>query len=205
MARNATALLSLNMTDLLPSTVWNAAAATVAATAPSLTGDSGAAQTVYTWLGLLAGPYETGDSAVKDNWQLLVERLGMSELVIFVLGTLFVHSAVFWGWNGFLYHCYRNNWFAEYKIQGATLPSGQLYLDCLHHCFVNHFVVGPLTLYFGFPFLKATGMVVTGPIPPPVIFIRDIVVCVLVNDTLFYWGHLLLHHKSIYKVRTPTG
>ena len=145
--------------------------------------------------------YQSGGVEIKDGWQLYAESLNMSDILIFIIGTSVIHSAIFWGFNGLLYLCYQNNWFAECKIQGATLPSGQLYRDCLYHCFVNHCIVGPLTLYFGFPFLKATGMSTMGPVPPPFIFIRDIVLTVLVNDTLFYWGHVLLHHKSIYKVR----
>jgi hypothetical protein len=145
--------------------------------------------------------YQSRGIGAKDSWQRLMEWIGLPEIVIFTLGTMLIHSAIFWGFNAFLSHCYRNKWFEKYKIQGATLPNGELYRDCLYHCFVNHFLIAPLTLYFGFPFMKATGMIVTGPIPPPIIFIRDIIISVIVNDTLFYWGHLLLHHKSIYKVR----
>lgn len=67
------------------------------------------------------------------------------------------------------------------------------------HCMINHFCVAPFTLYFGFPLLKACGMDFTSPIPDWTIFVRDFLVGILVNDTLFYWGHRLLHHKSIYK------
>ena len=37
------------------------------------------------------------------------------------------------------------------------------------------------------------------PAPELITVLRDFVVFIAVNDTLFYWGHRALHHKSIYK------
>jgi hypothetical protein len=208
LARNATLSLAEGNQTAFLSTMWRGSHGSSVAPSSADSTMSSSVEVLFSWAAFAynrmvigSEAYQNGGMDIKDGWQLFVESLGVPEIVIFVVGTLFIHSAIFWGFNGFLYHCYRNNWFAECKIQGSTLPSGELYRDCLYHCFVNHFVVGPLTLYFGFPFLKATGMSVGGPVPPPAIFIRDIIIAVLVNDTLFYWGHLLLHHKSIYKVR----
>lgn len=112
---------------------------------------------------------------------------------------MLVHATVFWGMNAFLAICYRYNLFPRQRIQGKALPNWELTKECLKHCFINHFIVAPFTLYFGFPLFKWSGMVIGGPIPPFYIFIKDIIVSIIVNDTLFYWGHKLLHHKSVYK------
>ena len=86
----------------------------------------------------------------SDTWMDFVATCGLSERMIFVLGTMIVHSGVFWSMNAFYYICYRYELWPDRKIQGKTLPNYELAKECLVHCFINHFMVAPLTLYFGF-------------------------------------------------------
>jgi len=136
---------------------------------------------------------------LSTSWQQAVKESGYSELFIFIIGTMLVHSVVFWGMNGVLFFFYSYNMFPECRIQGKESPKKSLTQECLKHCLINHFIVAPITLYFGFPIMKAAGMSVSGPLPSLFVFLRDFVICVIANDTLFYWGHRLLHHPSIYK------
>lgn len=87
----------------------------------------------------------------------------------------------------------------KYRIQGKELPSADLVKECLTHILINHFIVQPVALYFAYPVFERCGVDMTAPVPPISTMIRDMIVFVGVNDTLFYWGHRLLHHKSIYK------
>lgn len=136
---------------------------------------------------------------LSDAWVNFVKTSGYSEHMIFLVGTMCVHSTVFWSMNAFYYICYRYNLWPELKIQGKTLPNYELAKECLVHCFINHFMVAPVILYTGYPMMVYFGMEVGTPIPDWTVFLRDIVVGVIVNDTLFYWGHRFLHHKSVYK------
>lgn len=54
---------------------------------------------------------------------------------------------------------------------------------------------------------KWRGMEMQAPLPPIATLVYHLLVSIAVEDTLFYWGHRLFHHPSIYKyihkVSTP--
>lgn len=39
----------------------------------------------------------------------------------------------------------------------------------------------------------------TWDLPRPFVLLAQLAFCVFVNDTLFYWAHRALHHRSVYK------
>jgi sterol desaturase/sphingolipid hydroxylase (fatty acid hydroxylase superfamily) len=130
----------------------------------------------------------------------MLDRLApfMEERTVFVVMALLAHHITFWSWSLFIHLCYAMNWFEEYKIQ--TVPyNKELTYECFKKCLINHVLLYPVAIYFSFDLFKHFGMTVFGPIPGMHIIIRDFVCAVAVNDTLFYWAHRMLHHKSIYK------
>lgn len=137
--------------------------------------------------------------SVSDQWNNFLDRTGLDERIIFVIGSVGTHWVVFWGLNFLLFLCYRFNLFPEQRIQGTNQPSDELWNAALINCFKNHFLVQPVATYFIYPVFVYFGMRVRGPIPGISIFLRDFAVSIIFNDTLFYWAHRALHHKSIYK------
>ncbi|KAJ1411742.1 fatty acid hydroxylase superfamily-domain-containing protein [Ochromonadaceae sp. CCMP2298] len=123
----------------------------------------------------------------------------LDERWTFVLGTSLVHSGVFLVSNLLLFFFHQNSWFTQYKIQGTAYPDAALVRTCLQQNLVSHLLVGPLGLYFAYPMFVYFGMEVSTPCPGAMTVLRDLVVALAVNDTLFYWAHRTLHHKSIYK------
>lgn len=123
----------------------------------------------------------------------------MDERVIFVLGTLAAHHITFWFWALFLYTCYANDLFRKHRIQ-ETPFNRDLALDCLKKNIISHIFVHPIALYFAYDLHKWCGMSsLYAPLPSALTVARDLAVAVFLNDTLFYWAHRALHHKSIYK------
>lgn len=136
---------------------------------------------------------------ISSHWLDLVDNCGLDERAIFMLGTWMVHLSVFWGWNALLFICYTYNLFPGRRIQGGSNPSPQLIKDCMIHLLINHFVVQPIALYFLYSAFNYFGTTIRGPLPAASIIFRDLAIAALMNDTLFYWGHRMLHHKLIYK------
>ncbi|CAM9091170.1 unnamed protein product [Ectocarpus fasciculatus] len=122
----------------------------------------------------------------------------MDERTLFVIVAMLAHHGTFWGWSAFVHLCHKLNWFKAYKIQDVEYNK-ELTIDCLKKCIVNHVVVYPIAMYCAYDLFKYFGMGVFEPLPPVQIILRDLLCAVAVNDTLFYWAHRALHHKSIYK------
>ncbi len=131
---------------------------------------------------------------------ILVNMVLSSERVSFTIGTCLVHTLSYGIPNLILYFIHVNKWFAKYKIQGSdAFPEPALIRECIKDNLVGHLVIVPLAAYFGFPVFQSFGMTVSGPLPSGLTVLRDFVVFIAINDTLFYWVHRALHHKSIYK------
>ncbi|EGD74827.1 hypothetical protein PTSG_07059 [Salpingoeca rosetta] len=57
----------------------------------------------------------------------------------------------------------------------------------------------PIGMYFLYDLYKWRGMDMTAPLPGFWKTLGYLAVSLVVEDTLFYWGHRILHHPSIYK------
>lgn len=136
---------------------------------------------------------------LTTRWNNLLDSTGLDDRVLFVIGGVGVHVIVFWGLNFLLFACYKFNLFPKYRIQGSVLPPNDLWNAALWNCIKNHFFVQPVALYCAYPFFVYCGVSLRGPIPDWTIFVRDFLISIAFNDTLFYWAHRGLHHKSIYK------
>jgi sterol desaturase/sphingolipid hydroxylase (fatty acid hydroxylase superfamily) len=136
-----------------------------------------------------------------DWWQqfLATRCQGIDERIVFTLGMYLLNIVVFWGLNAILYVFYRFNLFPEHRINKGEMPSQELTNECLLHLFFNHFLIYPVIAYFMYPIFVQFGMEINAPVPPITVFLRDFLVSIALNDTLFYWAHRALHHPSIYQ------
>jgi 4-alpha-methyl-delta7-sterol-4alpha-methyl oxidase len=134
-----------------------------------------------------------------DPWQQFVASLPFSNQFVFVSVTWFVHISMYWFLNFLLMLCYTNNWFMKYRIQGKDLPPPSLWKECLRNELINHALIQPVALWYTYPYFVKYDIDVTRPAPDILTVIRDILIFICVNDTLFYWAHRMLHHKYIYK------
>ena len=109
--------------------------------------------------------------------------------------------------NVFLTVCYRRNWFPAQRIRPSTkMPSDQLVNKACWHVLLANVVLVPAMLYFAtYPVLMWRGCDLSGALPSWGTVARDILVAMVVEDSLFYWIHRGLHAKSIYKVKIPAS
>jgi sterol desaturase/sphingolipid hydroxylase (fatty acid hydroxylase superfamily) len=135
----------------------------------------------------------------SDQWNLMLDKLGLDDRIIFTIGTVGVHLFIFWTLNTLLFIFYRFNLFPERRIQGLVQPSTELWNAAMINCLKNHFIVQPIATYFMYPLFVYFGMKIRGPIPGFIVFMRDFAISIILNDTLFYWAHRMFHHKLIYK------
>jgi sterol desaturase/sphingolipid hydroxylase (fatty acid hydroxylase superfamily) len=182
----------------------------------------------YTWIllaslgaGLRAFPEESGPfppnapqwySQALDWFDSTIipplAKLGLDveanyDRLLFTIGSVLVLETIFCGLNAVLALCYKYDWFAKYRIDGAKYPDKELVQECLVDLVIGHLIVRPLILYFAYPALKSAIPVGLSRIPAEIPGFRSwcaqIFFCICCDDTIFYWSHRALHHPAIYK------
>lgn len=119
----------------------------------------------------------------------------------FTVGTVVVIEVVFWTLQLFYMCVGRSRRLAARKIQNRQPePSAKLMRDCLVDICVGHFLIRPPLLFLGWGAFEYCGisMSVHGW-PAATTALWQLLVCMAVDDFLFYWTHRLLHHRLIYK------
>ena len=139
-----------------------------------------------------------------------VDSLAFTILFVAVLET------VFWTSNAFFYLVDRCRVFQEYRIPAAgTGPAPELVQECLIEVLASNFLVRPLLLYLVGHRVVVWSGVTFDPLllPSAPVWLLQIAWCIAVDDTWFYWGHRLMHHRYLYKhvhkkhhtFKQPTG
>jgi sterol desaturase/sphingolipid hydroxylase (fatty acid hydroxylase superfamily) len=134
-----------------------------------------------------------------QTWVADVQEDGVSLRLLFSLCFGLAHSGTFIVLNLWLMMCYRNDWFLKYRIQGNVLPEWSLIKECLISNVITHCVVSPLAIWYGYDIFLKYGIDLVRPAPNLLTILRDFVIFIGFNDTLFYWVHRLVHHKYLYK------
>jgi sterol desaturase/sphingolipid hydroxylase (fatty acid hydroxylase superfamily) len=138
-------------------------------------------------------------STKMDAWQTFFSSCNLEERLFFVIGTWLVVNGTFWGSNLIFYFLYQADAFPQYRVIPGAFPPKDIIQECIRANIFGNGLLLPVILYFAYPFFLSCGMSVTGPLPTVGTILRDMVVNVAVNDTMFYWCHRILHHPSIYK------
>jgi len=136
------------------------------------------------------------------------------ERVFYTAGSLMVHSAVFIVANGVMGLIYyvHHPYFEQFKIeQNKPWPwhrsptERAAYFGLIRKTLLlisfNLFCLQPVLLWFGYKDGKRLGMG-GSPLPEDVphwyTSLWQIAVCMVIEDTLFYWAHRMLHWPKIY-------
>lgn len=136
---------------------------------------------------------------LSAGWLALVEQSGLSDRMIFAIGTTLTVMTMFWPLNIALYYCYKWKLFQSFLIQPGLQPDPQLVRTNVLENLASHVVVVPILSYFLFDLFALCSMPVREPLPSVWIILRDLAVSVLLADTLGYWFHRLIHHPWLYK------
>ncbi len=139
---------------------------------------------------------------VLHDWQSVVLWLhghGLHDHLIFVIGTSLANFLTYWVFNAILHVCYYFNLFPAYRINKGEMPPQSLINECLVLLFLKHLFLYPFILYFAYPFFVQAGVSIDAPLPSWTHIMRDLLINIVINDTLFYWAHRLLHHPALYQ------
>eukprot|EP00124_Ichthyophonus_hoferi_P001457 Ihof_evm12s76 gene=Ihof_evmTU12s76 len=140
------------------------------------------------------------DIGLEPYFWRVREWSGLNDHLFFVTTFSLCHTVTFIVLNALLFLVHYENWFPQYKIQGAKYPEGQLLKDALIHVSRNHFFTTPIQLYFFYYIIRwRIGDNLFGPPPSVIEGAAQILGFMLIEDFMFYWLHRGLHHKSIYK------
>eukprot|EP01099_Mayorella_cantabrigiensis_P004261 TRINITY_DN3191_c0_g1_i2.p1 TRINITY_DN3191_c0_g1~~TRINITY_DN3191_c0_g1_i2.p1 ORF type:complete len:303 (+),score=50.55 TRINITY_DN3191_c0_g1_i2:60-968(+) len=129
-------------------------------------------------------------------WYHLIDLCG-SERAFFVVSLFVVHVVVFVGLNIFWTFVRKNNWWPQYRINHKD-PPPELVNKAIKQLTLTH-VGGLVTWWLLYPVFTSRGLVVRSPLPSFQTVVLHVLFSMACEDTLFYWSHRMLHHRSIYK------
>lgn len=103
----------------------------------------------------------------------------------------------------FLFTIAALKWFEDCKIQPDRAVDRSLIGKLWIHSILSHFIFMPLLLWFGlYPLMKLFTADDTDALAVPTSsmnMLQHLFICILLEDTLFYWFHRMLHHPALYK------
>jgi sterol desaturase/sphingolipid hydroxylase (fatty acid hydroxylase superfamily) len=138
--------------------------------------------------------------SLQTLWDKVLTSWPYSDQLLFALGSWLVLHGTFWGLNLIFYIIYHFDLFKTYKVQPGKWPEPELVKRALKGLIVQALFTDPLAGYFllypGFIFF---GMDMRAPVPDAWTILKQFALFIVINDTIFYWSHRLLHHPAIYK------
>lgn len=160
---------------------------------------------------LTAPIYAAGNAAFNAHLAGPIEGCGWlpswttAEDVWFALGLSGTLACIYTIENGFFAICDKFDLLQEYKMYRSPVqqPSPTLVAKTLRKEAVSHLVTGPVLMFlFVGPFLRwnaPVSAVAPAAIPDPLSLYKTFAQCLLIMETMFYFGHRLLHTTMLYK------
>ncbi|XP_063302286.1 fatty acid hydroxylase domain-containing protein 2-like [Pelobates fuscus] len=145
--------------------------------------------------------WEQGDSW-QEQWEKLYNYYSDNELALFFLCTIVIPALSFWMYNAVLIVIHltgKPHFFTEYKIQKnhpadlAKLGRALITVVC------NQIFISIPMIMLMYPIMKYFGNPCSIKLHTYYLVLLDLIICVLIEETFFYYSHWLLHHHKIYK------
>jgi methylsterol monooxygenase len=144
--------------------------------------------------------------ASGDLWQLLWDRIfdlfGGDPRSMGTTGTSIVTIGSYWIYN-LLFIIFDlgfgPQWVKRYKVQDTEKLDPKRMLKALPRILFNQLVMGTLMIVIGYQLSKWRGCSFERELPTFNRVIVELLICVVVEELLFYYSHRLLHHPRIYK------
>jgi len=136
-------------------------------------------------------------------WDKLLDNVGEDKFTLLYWGTFIVTSLVYWS-VGLLY-LYLDitlpQWVVQYKIQpGTNQPLNKAKLrNLVSVVFFNWTIINPVFSFCMYLLHERRGIPDMRTLPTFHRVLFELIVCVLVEEVMFYYSHWLLHHKKVYK------
>jgi len=139
----------------------------------------------------------------QNLWDKLLDIIGEDPFTVMYFGTFTLTTVVYWS-VGLIYLYFdllSPEWMRQYKIQpGTNQPIERNKLkNLILVVLFNWFVIQPVFSYSMWFLHDWRGMPNMRVLPSFQRVLAELIVCVLVEEVMFYYSHWLLHHKKVYK------
>ncbi len=136
------------------------------------------------------------------DWSAWVpEGATLSGLLIFTVVLWGTHLTVSIGSHMLFMRLHRANLYPRLRAQKGKLPPEKLVLSAWKEQHFNHIVFVPIFMaLILYPLFVWRGGNVSFVVPSIVELVVDILVCIVANETIFYFSHRLLHHKKLFRM-----
>jgi len=121
-----------------------------------------------------------------ERWLFTAVVWGMHEVVFFATWALF----------GLLF---RRGIAARFQVAQGKGPPPELHRRAVREVLQGHVLLFPIVAFVLYPAWSAMGGRSGAPLPSVVEIAWQLAVCILVQDTIFYWSHRALHIPRLYK------
>ncbi len=123
----------------------------------------------------------------------------MSDDLRFGLLLWAIHELVFFGvWGGYAL-LFRFGVGARFRVVEGKAPAPELVRSATRDVLVSHVLFLPMVVWLVLPAWRWMGGDLAAPMPAPWTIAWQVLVCILVQDTIFYWSHRLLHTKWLFR------
>ena len=123
--------------------------------------------------------------------------------ISFVITTVILLEAVFW--SLIIFYMVAIDYLNIFYLQRYAIPRNQTYptrqsiVDCVVDVVIGHCVVRPVLLFFAYPYISNYVSFSFSDFPSGFTFIWQFLLCMQIDDCLFYWLHRLFHVGWLYK------
>jgi len=140
----------------------------------------------------------------QNLWDKLLDIVGDDPFTVMFWGSYCMTSLAFWPLGLLYLMCDLSltpQWMRQYKIQpGTNEPIDRNKLKKLLMVVIFNWVVLNPTFSYGMWFLHEwRGITDIRVLPSFHRVLLELIICVLVEEVMFYYSHWMLHHKRIYK------
>jgi len=139
-------------------------------------------------------------------WQSFISMVGDDQYYLYVYGTVIVTTIYFWicaAIYTFMDVTGKPAFLTKYKMHDNNAPVNPVkFWKVVKHVLFNQIVLGIPAGMLSYPlwaFMKSNSTLSITSLPSLQTTLLHILVCIISHDAWFYYGHRLLHHRSIYK------
>ncbi len=138
---------------------------------------------------------------MKEPFFWMPAEATMNELLIFVVILWAIHQVFALGTHFGFSYMHNKQLFPTLRVKNGKAPSDNIVRLAWKEWLLNHIVSIPLFMAFVlYPLFVYRGGNISDPLPHFFEVVVDISACILVNETIFYFGHRLLHSKKLFRL-----
>lgn len=123
----------------------------------------------------------------------------MSERWLFTLALWGTHQLMFYATSGGYWVMHRLGIAPRSRVVEGKAPPARLMRRALVEILVAQALLLPVTAWLLVPAWRAMGGDLAAPSPPLYEIAWQLVACIIIQDTLFYWSHRTLHTKWLFR------